>query len=136
MLRTSIQLSRCGATSNPRSWQTSVPTPSARCRKPPKMAWTASAATPHFASHFSATPVCGYDPPQPAIARESLDQLLEDARGKKRSGVLVLRGEAGIGKTALLDYLLERSEGCRVARAVGVQSEMELAFAGLQQLCG
>ena len=53
-----------------------------------------------------------------------------------RSGMLVLRGEAGIGKTALLDYLLERASGCRVARAVGVQADMELAFAGVQQLCG
>src|SRR5438128_11621171 len=72
MLRTSIPLSRCGATSNPRNWRTSVPTPSGKCRKPPNMAWTASAATPHFASHFSATPVCAYDSPQPAIARRSL----------------------------------------------------------------
>ncbi len=53
-----------------------------------------------------------------------------------RSQVLVLRGEAGIGKTALLDFLLERAAGCRVARAAGVESEMELAFAGLHQLCG
>ncbi|MGY1616556.1 ATP-binding protein [Geodermatophilus sp. SYSU D00691] len=52
-----------------------------------------------------------------------------------RSQVLVLRGEAGIGKTALLDFLLERAAGCRVARASGVESEMELAFAGLHQLC-
>jgi DDE superfamily endonuclease len=65
-------MSRCGATSNPRSWQTSVPTPLARYRKPPKTACTASAATPRFAPRFSATPVCGYDHPQPAIARESL----------------------------------------------------------------
>jgi hypothetical protein len=65
-----------------------------------------------------------------------LDQLLEAARRQKRSAVLVLRGEAGIGKTALLEYLLEHAEGCRTARAVGVQSDMELAFAGLQQLCG
>src|SRR5579859_6811728 len=72
MLRTSIPLSRRGATSNPRSWQTSAPTPLATCRMPPKTACTASAATPHFASHFSATPVYAYDPPQPAIARESL----------------------------------------------------------------
>jgi hypothetical protein len=43
--------------------------------------------------------------------------------------------EAGIGKTALLEYVSERAEGCRVARAVGVQSEMELPFAGLHQLC-
>ena len=68
--------------------------------------------------------------------RAVLDQLLETARAQKRSAVLVLRGEAGIGKTALLEYLLEHAEGCCVARAVGVQSDMELAFAGLQQLCG
>src|SRR3954471_11399532 len=67
--------------------------------------------------------------------RARLERLLESARAG-HSAVLVLRGEAGIGKTALLDYLLEHAEGCRVARAVGVQSEMELAFAGLQQLCG
>jgi DNA-binding CsgD family transcriptional regulator len=53
-----------------------------------------------------------------------------------RSQVLVLRGEPGIGKTALLDFLLERAAGCRVGRAAGVESEMELAFAGLHQLCG
>src|ERR671916_450307 len=52
-----------------------------------------------------------------------------------RSQVLVLRGEAGIGKTALLEFLLERAAGCRVGRAAGVESEMELAFAGLHQLC-
>ena len=51
------------------------------------------------------------------------------------SRVLVLRGEAGIGKTALLGYLRERASGCRIARAAGVESEMELAFAGLHQLC-
>ena len=51
------------------------------------------------------------------------------------SRVLVVRGEAGVGKTALLDYLLEQARGCRVARASGVQSEMELPFAGLHQLC-
>jgi DNA-binding CsgD family transcriptional regulator len=49
--------------------------------------------------------------------------------------VLVLRGEAGVGKTALLDYVLERASGCRIARAAGVESEMELPFAGLHQLC-
>jgi DNA-binding CsgD family transcriptional regulator len=48
---------------------------------------------------------------------------------------LVLRGEPGVGKTALLDYLAGRAAGCLVARAAGVQSEMELAFAGLHQLC-
>ena len=53
-----------------------------------------------------------------------------------RSQVLVLRGEAGIGKTALLHFLIDRATGCRIARAAGVESEMELAFAGLHQLCG
>ena len=55
-----------------------------------------------------------------------------------RSGngqVLVVRGEAGIGKTALLEYLVGHAEACRVARAAGVESEMELPFAGLHQLC-
>ena len=49
--------------------------------------------------------------------------------------MLVLRGEAGVGKTALLEYVLEAASGCRIARAAGVESEMELAFAGLHQLC-
>src|SRR4051795_12096114 len=52
-----------------------------------------------------------------------------------RSGVLVLRGEAGVGKTALLEHLSVAAEGCRIARAAGVESEMELAFAGLHGLC-
>ncbi len=65
---------------------------------------------------------------------EALDRLLAAARAGQ-SQVLVLRGDAGVGKTALLDYVLERSSGCRVARASGVESEMELAFAGLHQLC-
>ena len=64
----------------------------------------------------------------------ALDRLLADVRAGQ-SRVLVLRGEAGIGKTALLDYLQEQASGFRVARAVGVESEMELAFAGLHQLC-
>jgi DNA-binding CsgD family transcriptional regulator len=65
---------------------------------------------------------------------EALDRLVEGVRAG-RSGALVVRGEAGVGKTALLDYLVERASGCRVARAAGVQSEMELAFAGVHQLC-
>ncbi|WP_091367972.1 ATP-binding protein [Geodermatophilus telluris] len=52
-----------------------------------------------------------------------------------RSQVLVLRGEPGIGKTALLDVVLDRAVGCQVARASGVESEMELAFASLHQMC-
>ncbi|HEX4624566.1 MAG TPA: ATP-binding protein [Solirubrobacteraceae bacterium] len=51
------------------------------------------------------------------------------------SRTLVLRGEPGVGKSALLDYVADRAAGCRVALATGVQSEMELAFAGLHQLC-
>ena len=51
------------------------------------------------------------------------------------SRALVVHGEAGVGKTALLEYLAGQAPGCRVARAAGVQSEMELAFAGLHQLC-
>jgi hypothetical protein len=49
--------------------------------------------------------------------------------------VLVVHGEAGVGKTALLQYLADQASRCRVLRVVGVQSEMELAFAGLHQLC-
>ena len=51
-----------------------------------------------------------------------------------QSRVLVVRGEPGVGKTALLDYLAEQAHGCRVVRAAGMQSEIELAFAGLHQL--
>jgi AAA ATPase domain len=65
---------------------------------------------------------------------EVLDRLIEAVR-QGESRALVLRGEPGVGKTALLDYLAEHASGCVVARAAGVQSEMELAFAGLQQLC-
>jgi hypothetical protein len=65
---------------------------------------------------------------------ETLDRLLDDVR-TGQSRVLVLRGEAGIGKSALLEYLLERASGCRLAPAAGVESEMELPFAGLHQLC-
>ena len=62
-----------------------------------------------------------------------LDRLIDAVRAGE-SRALVVRGEPGVGKTALLDYLVEQASGCRVARAAGVQSEMELAFAGLHQL--
>src|ERR1700754_3086454 len=63
-----------------------------------------------------------------------LDHLLVGTQAGE-SQVLVVRGEAGIGKTALLDYLAQRATGCRVVQASGAESEMELAFAGLPQLC-
>jgi DNA-binding CsgD family transcriptional regulator len=66
---------------------------------------------------------------------ETLTSLVAAVKaGRSRS--LVLRGEAGIGKTALLEFLLDHAAGCRVGRATGVESEMELAYAGLHQLCG
>ena len=63
-----------------------------------------------------------------------LDELLEQVR-RGHSAVLVMRGEAGVGKTALLEYVAARARGCRLARVTGAQSEMELPFAGLHQLC-
>lgn len=63
-----------------------------------------------------------------------LDRLIEAVRAGE-SRALVVSGEAGVGKTALLDYLAGRALGCRLARIAGVQSEMELPFAALQQLC-
>ncbi|WP_329000400.1 AAA family ATPase [Kribbella sp. NBC_00709] len=85
------------------------------------------------------------------MASDGFDNLAPGLRGRRaecarldqvvagvRSGtgqVLIVRGEAGIGKSALLEYLVGRAEGCRVVRASGVESEMELPFAGLHQLC-
>jgi DNA-binding CsgD family transcriptional regulator len=66
--------------------------------------------------------------------RAALGQLLDVARAG-RSSVLVMRGEPGVGKTALLEYAIESAAGLHVARVAGVESEMELAFASLQQLC-
>src|SRR6202045_4639396 len=64
----------------------------------------------------------------------ALDQLVASVRtGPSRA--LVLRGEAGVGKSALLEYLVQQASGCGVAQATGVEFEMELAYAGLQQLC-
>lgn len=65
---------------------------------------------------------------------EALDGLVESVRADQ-SRVLIVRGEAGVGKTALLDYLAARASKYRVARAAGIESEMELAFAGVHQLC-
>jgi DNA-binding CsgD family transcriptional regulator len=65
---------------------------------------------------------------------ETLDGLVVGVRAGQ-SRVLVLRGEAGVGKTALLEHLAGGASGCRIARAAGVESEMELPFAGLHALC-
>jgi DNA-binding CsgD family transcriptional regulator len=63
----------------------------------------------------------------------ALDEVVASVRGGL-SRTLVLRGEAGVGKSALLEYLTQHAPGCAIARAAGVESEMELAYAGLQQL--
>src|ERR1700704_681789 len=68
------------------------------------------------------------------VEREALERLLEAVRGGQ-SRVLVVCGEPGVGKTALLASAISSASGFRVLRAVGVESEMELAFAALQQLC-
>ena len=63
-----------------------------------------------------------------------LDRLLDAVRtGESRA--LVVSGEPGVGKSALLDYAMGSASGFRIARAAGIESEMELAFAGLHQLC-
>src|SRR5690348_9019920 len=77
--------------------------------------------------------------PTPALVdrqreRQALDSLMEDLRSG-RGRALVVRGEAGVGKSALLEYAAGAAQDMRVARAVGVESEMELAFAGVHQLC-
>src|SRR6516165_10056550 len=78
--------------------------------------------------------------PPPLMDRLSERRALDRLVGAVRAGesrALVVRGDPGVGKSVLLDHLAGQASGvgCRVARAVGVQSEMELAFAGLHQLC-
>src|SRR5450755_5076282 len=65
---------------------------------------------------------------------EALDRLLDGGRGG-RGGVLVVHGEAGVGKTALLGYAVEAAREFRIARTSGIEAEMELPFAAVQQLC-
>jgi DNA-binding CsgD family transcriptional regulator len=66
--------------------------------------------------------------------REALDRLLDGVRAG-RGGVLVVHGEAGVGKTALLEYAVEAGPEFRIARTSGIEAEMELPFAAVQQLC-
>src|SRR6187399_898243 len=81
-------------------------------------------------------------PPRPARAVlagrgtecSTLDRLLAEGQ-LGRSAVLVLRGEPGVGKSALLEYVAQRADGWRVLRALGAEWEMELPFAGVHQLC-
>lgn len=70
------------------------------------------------------------------VERETIERLLDQARDG-RSGALVVRGEAGVGKTALLEHARDigSSSGFRVAGAIGVESESQFAFSGLHQLC-
>jgi len=77
---------------------------------------------------------CGVDLRGRRSECAALDALLAGLRGGRR-GVLLVGGEAGVGKTALLEYAVESASGVRVLRVVGVQSEMEVAFAALHQLC-
>src|SRR5262249_14873187 len=67
--------------------------------------------------------------------RITLDHLVASARAG-RSEVLVLHGEPGVGKTALLEDVARSASDCRIVRAAGIESELELPFAGLHQLCG
>ena len=79
--------------------------------------------------------------PGPTTLRGRLPErrTLDGALGRVRAGesvVLVVRGEAGIGKTAMLRYAAALATDCRVLQVAGVESELELPFAGLHQLCG
>jgi ATP/maltotriose-dependent transcriptional regulator MalT len=67
-----------------------------------------------------------------ARERQALDALLDQVRGGE-SAVLVIRGEAGIGKTALMRYCARQASGCQLAQVHGVESEMELPLAALHQ---
>src|SRR6202035_1926567 len=72
------------------------------------------------------------------LSRRSECAVLVELVASVRTGpsrALVLCGDAGAGKTALLEYLVQHASGCSVVRAAGVEAEMELAYAGLQQLC-
>ena len=75
---------------------------------------------------------------RPLLGRERefqlLDRFLDDVRGG-HGGVLVVHGEPGVGKTAVLEYAVEGGRGAQLARTLGVEAERELPFAAVQQLC-
>jgi DNA-binding CsgD family transcriptional regulator len=102
---------------------------SVRARLTPR-AYANTASVDAVANRARKESLCGRD-----RERIALDRLLENV-GAGQSQVLVLRGEAGIGKSALLEHLIASASECWVVRAAGVESEMELAYAGLHQLCG
>lgn len=82
--------------------------------------------------------VVGEEPGRGLVGRQRERAVLERLLDSGRSGdgsVLVVYGEPGVGKTALLEYAVEAAEGFRVVRTAGVEGEMELAYAALQQLC-
>ena len=93
--------------------------------KPPRPVQTAA----DFSVRGGAIELIGRD-----AERDTLDKFVAAVRAGDSQAVVV-SGEAGVGKSALLDYLAGNGSGCRIARAAGVQSEMELPFAGLHQLC-
>jgi DNA-binding CsgD family transcriptional regulator len=78
--------------------------------------------------------LCGMELIDRFAERGLLDSVLHDVRSGQ-SRVLVLHGDPGVGKSALMDYVARQAGGCRVVRAAGVESEMELAYAALHQLC-
>jgi DNA-binding CsgD family transcriptional regulator len=96
-------------------------------------------ARPKNPSRATMESVSGDHPLSPLLGRQRetkvLAELLDSAR-QGRSGVLVIRGEPGIGKTALLVDTLAQASGFRTVQISGAESEMELAYAGVQQLCG
>jgi len=90
------------------------------------------------AAHSVHGPLLTSSSPPALVGRDALCRRLSECVATVVAGqscALVLRGEPGIGKTALLDYLAGQAADCRVERAGGVEPELELAFAGLHQLC-
>src|SRR4029077_19683159 len=98
---------------------------------PPRLLYSAGPMSAHSGISGPAAGLTGR-----LSERGVLDRFVAGVRAGEGQA-LVVRGEPGVGKTVLLDYLAggATSSGCRVVRATGVQSEMELAFAGLHQLC-